>query len=65
MSKVSMTYDKPTAIRIRDFLKNQGCLTVVTTHYQELKHYALITDGFENASIFGWTSIFDTNWLVP
>ncbi len=48
------------AISILDFLREQLCLTVVTTHYQELKHYALVTDGFENASVE-----FDINTLSP
>ena len=39
------------AISILDYLKNLGCLTVATTHYQELKQYALVTPGFENASV--------------
>ncbi len=39
------------AISILDHLKNLGCLTVATTHYQELKQYALVTEGFENASV--------------
>lgn len=48
------------AISILDYLKNQKSLTVATTHYQELKKYALITDGFENASVE-----FDINTLSP
>lgn len=39
------------AISILDYFKKLGCLTVATTHYQELKQYALVTDGFENASV--------------
>lgn len=39
------------AISILDHLKNLGCLTIATTHYQELKQYALVTEGFENASV--------------
>lgn len=48
------------AISILDFLKKQSCLTIVTTHYQELKHYALVTEQFENASVE-----FDINTLSP
>lgn len=48
------------AISILDYFKNNNCLTVATTHYQELKKYALITDGFENASVE-----FDINTLSP
>lgn len=48
------------AISILDFLKKQSCLTIVTTHYQELKHYALVTKQFENASVE-----FDINTLSP
>ena len=39
------------AISILDYFKNNSSLTVATTHYQELKKYALVTDGFENASV--------------
>ena len=39
------------AISILEHLKTMGCLIVATTHYQELKQYALLTDGFENASV--------------
>ena len=48
------------AISILDYFKNNKCLTVATTHYQELKKYALITEGFENASVE-----FDINTLSP
>lgn len=39
------------AISILDYFKSLGCLTIATTHYQELKQYALVTDGFQNASV--------------
>lgn len=39
------------AISILDYFKQKTCLTIATTHYQELKQYALITKGFENASV--------------
>lgn len=39
------------AISILDYFKKIPSLTVATTHYQELKKYALITDRFENASV--------------
>jgi len=38
------------AVSILEHFYNIGALTLVTTHYQEIKNYALVTDGFENAS---------------
>lgn len=39
------------AISILDYFKNIHALTISTTHYQELKEYALVTKGVENASV--------------
>ena len=38
------------ALSILEHLKEQSILTIATTHYNELKQYALVTDGVENAS---------------
>lgn len=38
------------AISILDYLHQKNCLTLTTTHYTEIKNYALVTDGYENAS---------------
>ena len=48
------------AISILETIKEIGSLTVSTTHYQELKKYALVNDCFENASVE-----FDTETLQP
>ena len=39
------------AISILEYFKNSDILTLATTHYQELKQYALITEGVQNASV--------------
>ena len=48
------------AISILENLNSKGILNISTTHYPELKHYALITDGFENSSVE-----FDIETLTP
>ena len=48
------------AISILDYFKNIHTLTISTTHYQELKEYALVTKGVENASVE-----FDLETLSP
>ena len=38
------------AISILEYIHENNALTVATTHYSEVKNYALVTNGFENAS---------------
>ena len=48
------------AVSILEYLHSLNILTIATTHYPEVKNYALITQGFENASCE-----FDLNTLSP
>ena len=48
------------AIAILEKFYQIGSLTMATTHYAELKNYAFVTDGFENASF-----VFDIEHLKP
>lgn len=48
------------AMAILDYLKERGCITLATTHYKELKHYAISTEGVENAGCE-----FDIKTLMP
>lgn len=48
------------AISILDFLKNTNNLTIATTHYAEIKEFALVEDNVQNASVE-----FDIDSLKP
>lgn len=48
------------ATAILEYLNKLGSTTMATTHYHEIKEYALVTNGFENAS-----SEFDVENLKP
>ena len=48
------------AISILEHFKNKNILTLATTHYQELKQYALVTESVQNASVE-----FDIDKLKP
>ena len=48
------------AISILEELYNKNTITISTTHYPELKNFAIVTDGFENACVE-----FDLKKLIP
>ena len=48
------------AVAVLDALRNKGCVVMATTHYRELKEYAVTTEGVMNASCE-----FDTDTLSP
>ena len=48
------------AIAVLDELRQKGCIVMATTHYRELKEYAVTTEGVMNASCE-----FDTDTLSP
>lgn len=48
------------AISILEYFKNNNILTIATTHYQELKRYAISNKGVQNASVE-----FDIDNLKP
>ena len=48
------------AISILEYFHNLNAICLTTTHYSEIKNYALVTEGFENAS-----SSFDIENLKP
>lgn len=48
------------AISILEYFNKLGAFCLTTTHYSEIKNYALVTDGFENASV-----TFDVENLKP
>ncbi len=48
------------AVAVLDELYGNGCVTMATTHYKELKAYAITTEGVQNAACE-----FDTDTLSP
>lgn len=39
------------ALSLAKYIHSQGALAMITTHYNELKEYAMITEGMQNASM--------------
>lgn len=53
------------AISILEHLNQKNILTLATTHYHEVKNYALVTNGFENASVeFNFDTLTPTYHLL-
>ena len=48
------------AIAILEYLRGRGCITLATTHYEELKAYAVSTEGVMNGAFE-----FDNETLMP
>ena len=48
------------AVAVLEALREKGCIVMATTHYRELKEYAVTTEGVMNASCE-----FDTDTLSP
>ena len=48
------------AIAILEYLRGKGCITLATTHYKELKAYAVSTEGVMNGAFE-----FDNETLMP
>ena len=53
------------AISILEYLNKLNILTIATTHYHEIKNFALVTNGFENASVeFNFDTLSPTYKLL-
>ena len=53
------------AISILEHLNKLNILTIATTHYHEIKNFALVTNGFENASVeFNFDTLSPTYKLL-
>lgn len=53
------------AIAILEYFNHKKILTMATTHYHEIKNYALVTENFENASVeFNFETLSPTYKLL-